>query len=252
MNFIIFSHRRSGTHLLIDTLINNFNLSKDYLNLDLLNKRHQDNISIEHFQRKISERQVFKSHALGNLKDYFDKKVYQDFLSSDILNQSKLIYIYRDGRDVLVSLYTYMQSFNPKIRDIPFSQFIKMENNFDSTTYDGEKNRIEFWKFHVNSWLAKKDVLFISFVELRYNYNKTVSKLGDYLNLTPRQPIKSVIKTDNKPLNKIKQLINNVKTTSVCFNDGKSGKHHKFFTKNDYDYFNQIAGETNKKIINHG
>jgi hypothetical protein len=120
-NIIIFSHRRSGTHLIIDTLINNFNLSKNYLNLDLLNKRRQDNISINSFKERISKRQIFKSHSHGNLKSFFDNNLFYDQRLRDILNKSKKIYVYRDGRDVLVSLYFYMQTFDSKIKNIPLS-----------------------------------------------------------------------------------------------------------------------------------
>jgi hypothetical protein len=63
-----------------------------------------------------------------------------------------------------------------------------MENDFDSKAYNGKKNRIEFWKFHVNSWLTKKSVFFISFEKLRYSYKKSVIRLGKYLNLCPNKP----------------------------------------------------------------
>ena len=61
------------------------------------------------------------------------------------LENNKAIYVYRDGRDVLVSFYHYMKGFRD---DLPeFSNFIKMNNDFNP--YHTSVNRIEYWKEHV-------------------------------------------------------------------------------------------------------
>ena len=97
----------------------------------------------------------------------------------NLLENSKVIYVYRDGRDVLVSLYHYIRGFR---EDLPeFSDFIRMPNDFDP--YYRSVNRVEYWKEHVEGWLGRSnlDIVTVSYEQLHADYVSTIRELSDSL-----------------------------------------------------------------------
>ncbi len=183
---LVVSHRRSGTHWVIDSLRNNFpNVEYQFYTLDQISKSHQHYTPISEFTRKISKASgqlILKSHMTAQLTPFDPSE--REFVK-ELLRSNKVIYVYRDGRDVLVSLYHYMQGFR---NDLPsFSDFIRMKNDFDC--YYSSVNRIEYWKEHVVGWISKSDldIITVSYEQLHSNYEGTVRKLSDFLSL----PLKS-------------------------------------------------------------
>ena len=77
--------------------------------------------------------------------------------NKNLVESSKIIYIHRDGRDVLTSLYFYAKKYRSEITEMSFSDFIRMDNDFDGDTYQKSLNRIEYWKFHVSNWFKVKN-----------------------------------------------------------------------------------------------
>lgn len=143
---LVVSHRRSGTHWVIDSLRNNFpDVEYQFYNLDQISKNHQYYIPVSKFTGKISKTSkhlILKSHMTAQLTPFEPDE--REFVK-ELLKNNKVIYVFRDGRDVLVSLYYYMQGYR---NDLPqFSDFIRMKNDFDR--YYDSVNRIEYWKEHV-------------------------------------------------------------------------------------------------------
>ena len=48
-----------------------------------------------------------------------------------VLRESPAIYVHRDGRDVMASLYYYMQSFDEDVKKQSFSEFLRSESKLD-------------------------------------------------------------------------------------------------------------------------
>ena len=121
---VVFSHRRSGTHLTMDTIRNNFSdFVEPPINIDALRfpdrrRRVREQLSL----RRGSSRLIMKSHAPSELDRHFVCEQARD-IASRAIRGSKLIYVYRDGRDVMASLYHYIRKVRPDLSLDSFSDF---------------------------------------------------------------------------------------------------------------------------------
>lgn len=246
---IVASHRRSGTHLTIDTIINNFPMFSNNpeigkVTLDSLVAEGKQHRAIDEIRALTSQGPcVLKTHAHGDIGNFFLKSDSGDFID-DLFSNSKIIYVHRDGRDVLTSLYYYMQNFDEEIKKVPFNEFIRMTNKFDEDSYNGELNRVEYWQFHVRSWLDRKNVLFLSFNDFFGNLHNTLTKISRFIELPFNPQVKDVKLAKGKHQD-------GVKHSSVCFRKGKSGDWKEHFGKDDSAYFDLIAGKTNRLLKYH-
>jgi len=188
---VVASHARSGTHLCIDTLRINFKpcwMKKSwfepanglYLGLDgsALADQPLDIHRISRILRRAS-RPIVKTHVLSDLHhggvERSPWRINPQF--ADWLNErSSFVYIYRDGRDVLRSLYHYMQVKAPEAR-VPFSQFIRQRVNGLS--------RVAAWAQHVRSWRDRAGVFHVKMEELVNQPFETLHRLAADLDLPP-------------------------------------------------------------------
>ena len=158
MDFIwLASYPRSGSFLTRTILFNCFNIKSAaiYPN-DCDNKKLSNYVGhIDHMNsdtRKINitfpegQPNIIKTHELSN-------------------DNRKAIYIIRDGRASLVSLYEY---YNKKI---PFKDIIEGRTRFGK------------WRDHVKSWdpLNRKDTLLLSYEELTNDLQSNLMKISDFL-----------------------------------------------------------------------
>ena len=202
---LVSSHRRSGTHFLIDSLRANiqdsvfpnhrqlpvdFNLgslfSKDEKILNIFKSLINDNSTV-----------IIKSHLLPeecNMEDPKDK--IEEYIK-EIYENSKKIYISRDGKDTLVSLYKFI---NPPIS---FSQFIREKNDHIVREIRSENyfdsNRVYYWTYHTTRWQLDKTVKQISFSDLSCQFDLTLSNISTFLD----SPILSTITKPEIPKNKL-------------------------------------------------
>jgi hypothetical protein len=260
---IVASHRRSGTHLAIDAIVNNFEIFKNNPEISTLTIDHLashlrgSDFAVDKFRNLIeSNTCVLKTHSHGNMNDFFNASGEIAELVSGLFGEAKIVYVARDGRDVLTSLYHYQKKIDKKIRNTSFSQYIRMENNFDNETYTGKKNRIEFWSFHVNSWLIKKNIMLISFDELTNNYSGVLKKVSEFVGeplgqeiIDVRKISKNLLKTAFQKLNKkYRNQFTSVKDSSVSFRKGVSGDWREHFFDEDLEFFMERAGAINEKL----
>lgn len=260
-NIIVGSHRRSGTHLSIDTIVNNFSqyaksphvkdLTLDHLSDHVIDKEYPVSKLIKYLK---NNNNVMKTHSHGRYADFF-KGEGVDNQICEIFNDSRKIYIYRDGRDVMVSMYNYMMKFNKTIESLSFSEFIRMKNEFDAESYNSTMNRVEYWAYHINTWREVDDVLWLKYDEFKSNLEEALSKVAKHID----QPVPDCIvdiRRENESFTQkwVKRLTNKVlpdrfkktRLTSVQFNKGGVGGWQSYFSDEDLDYFNKYAAVTNR------
>jgi len=263
-NIVIVSHRRSGTHLTIDAIQNNFPIYRKEsekigdLTLERLHQKHKNSIDIERLRDEYeSGYNIFKAHLNPDLK-YFDDPDQQKLIE-EIFENSKIIYVYRDGRDVLKSLFTYIKTYNKDYNNIPFSEFLRMDNTYDTDTYEGTMNRVQYWEFHVKGWLEKENILAVSFEDFKYRYADTIKIIENYLG---REAEKNLVHVVRKPMPKyipstrlteklfkiIKKTLFNTDYSSVSFSKGEVGGYKSIYAVKDVQYFDEIAGDLLKKL----
>ncbi|GAB1855745.1 hypothetical protein MHTCC0001_05790 [Flavobacteriaceae bacterium MHTCC 0001] len=162
-NYIkIYSHPRSGTHFLEAFLAKNF-----YSNHELSS---EGSIYFGHWSNKI---------LLENGEPYH-KLFGSHFFPSQVQISSKPIYIYRDGRAVIASLWN-SKFYQKDWLGISFSEFLRREIDWYGGT--GQKsepkmNIIQHWYNHVESWLLNEEIFSLRFEELKNNPQQIYSKIS--------------------------------------------------------------------------
>jgi len=256
-NIIVVSHRRSGTHIVIDLIMNNFiNYNKPYINLDSIKGNHGNYGDLDFFKSEINKgSRLIKTHMNSNIFHYTRNKKINNYIYG-LLSESRIIYVYRNGKDVMGSLYYYMKQFDESIKKIDFEDFIKMKNNFDSDTYQGDLNRVEYWKFHINSWVDRKDILFLSFEKIVNGYSSAVFKIAEYINEEIPDNINNIIigrkitfngfkfleRARNKLIKLCYKRFLNKDISSVSFRKGKYSDYKNLYKKESISFFNSVAG----------
>lgn len=244
-NVIVISHRRSGTHFTIDSLINNFDVFNNVGAIGDLTIDNYTEKKIGYSEEKLQALKaatndkplVFKSHSNSNIDSFFGRNFEaSNGYIKELFSSAKLIYVYRDGRDVMTSSYFYQKKFSEKVANQSFSDFIRAKNNNDAYSYSGSHTRVGYWAYHVSSWLNNNDVLPLTFEELKSDFSKSITKISEFINIKPNNKLLDVSmeKSDQNVLRANSQ----VKRSSVSFRKGASGDWVNCFNKSDLDFFN--------------
>ncbi len=181
---VVLSHRRSGTHFMLDSIANNFKTyGSPLLTLDqLIFFPGVEMVPIESFLAGLETGpRLIKSHSHADVRGYFQRDKTVCDLAVCLLKSAKIIYMFRDGRDVLTSLYHWRRSWEPKINRMMFRDFVRMPNDFGHNPYQLEMNLIEYWRSHIEGWLGAPNLLPISYEELRFEYKQTLTKVGEFI-----------------------------------------------------------------------
>lgn len=208
MKVLVASHRRSGTHLTIDSISNNASYDFGIHNFDKV----RNGIGLEEYGNR---NMILKSHMNG---DAFDKHE-KEFLEKNI----RILYAFRDGRGVMQSLYNYEN------KDVDFPSFINEINKYDTEDYIGELTRLEYWAFHVKSWLSKEYVTPVKFEDLRSSYESTIDIVFSKMDIDLKSKKIKDIRQTNRLLYYFKKYIAKQKLTTVKFNSGKVSSFTRYF-----------------------
>jgi hypothetical protein len=193
---VVASHPRSGTHLVLDTLRRQFEacrswkwpgerLDRLYCNIDELpGDGLLDGATARRILRR-TERPLVKTHAWPGYQDGFldahrgglDER-WVDWLD----DRATVVYVYRDGRDVLCSYQLFRRSFDPEVRG-PVGDFLR-------GTEDGT-NRVCRWAEHVRAWRDRPDVHLVQFEALIDEPAPVIQNLGEVIGEDPagRRPL---------------------------------------------------------------
>merc|ERR1719184_567808 len=119
---------------------------------------------------------VFKAHnsSLEELDDLI--------LKGD--RMSKFIYVYRDPRDVAVSLYCHIRGngLSDFTRNAPFDEFYeKVVRNENEVLYG-------LWETHLYNWLSKRNelnMLVLNYETMKKDPRAEIKRVANFLNLAP-------------------------------------------------------------------
>lgn len=252
---IIATHRRSGTQWAIDALRRNSpDISDSFMALEQIESDHGAAIPLAKFRHQLLNldgKVLINVHGLPLEKNW--KGLDERQFAGRILRNSPTIYVHRDGRDVLASLYYYMKSISETVRNQSFSRFLRGDSALAGV--DSGLSRPAYWAHHVNSWLAKDMVLAISYRDLETDYEATLRRMAAFLEikLNPQlQPVNSL--SQPEATGKLESLLGKLRVwqrrgaRSDHPRIGRSGDWQRLFDKRDFEFFMKEAGETLRKL----
>lgn len=239
---LISSFRRSGTHLTIDSIINNVSVvSPRLFTLDQLSHHHKSNLSIKRFSKKLVNQLerynyvIIKTHQPDQV--YPLSKESQHFYDK-ILHNAKKIYVIRDGRDVMVSLWHYLSTIDP---------------NENSTFNEHLLKHLPAWQDHVNYW-NKRRVYSVKFEDWYRDYEKTLSDLLTFIELQTPEKINNMVRVfksdpryNDRIPNLVKRLMRKTKwnskwLTAIEPREGLVGSWKIYFSEENKSVFKNKCG----------
>ena len=220
-HIIVSAHRRSGTHYLTDVIVNNFGYKRATVDLDCLKDMTPRDIQTFKEEALGTQPTVFWTHAqkLSNIVTSIEDPSFSELVDNSI-NDMDIVYIYRDGRDVLTSYYDMKKPNHTLSTFISYSAPI--------------------WSENITNWISE-DILKIKFEDLREDYINTVQKVSSYIGKDTVCPVVNVT------LEKLEDKKDGVLYSDREFRKGIVGDHKNHFTEIDHIMFNKkcslIMGE---------
>lgn len=134
----VYSHPRSGTHLIEKFLADNFYIGEE-LGLQSFAWGHWSNRAIN--SEGNSYGKLFGSHS---------------FFSPDLVGEKPAIYIYRDGRAVCLSLWKTSNFMHVDWRGISFADYLRADIDWNGSpgikAAKCHETVVAHWKRHVEAW----------------------------------------------------------------------------------------------------
>lgn len=246
-NVLVISHRRSGTHLTIDSVRNNFKSLRmsPYVTLETLDQAHPDHLPVSEFRQAILEcPRVIKVHYLPDVSNYLTSE--EARCAEDVFSQSKKIYVVRNGLDVLASLYEFRRGHDPQVGEMSFSQFIR-EPSFDRKA--GTFDKVTYWAHHVESWLnapGADQMLVLRFEQWVNDYRATIKKVAQFFGLS-KDWFGADVRMGSASSMKNKKS-KQIQRTWVEPRKGEIGDHVNYFTPDDLGYFRSHCADLMKEL----
>lgn len=185
-DIIVISHRRSGTHLTINFIMNNMTRSLKF-------------VTVVHPGQKFTydkrKNYIVKTHF--DFENFSINEFNKCFLTTDdancaydVFNESSKVFVCRNPVDTMKSMYYYNKHFNEEVQKMTIEQYIK------ETDVLGE------WVKFINHFIERKDeysLLVVSYDEIVKTPEKIVQKLSKHLKCEKRH---AVMKHDNHRFDK--------------------------------------------------
>lgn len=121
---VIASHRRSGTHLAIDLFRRQFRECRSwkfpgepndrlYVNLNaVLDRKVPVSVACKILRR--TAKPLLKTHRMPSSNNSDTPQSFTQTELSRLFENTDIIYVYRDGRDVMTSYHQYRKGFDPE------------------------------------------------------------------------------------------------------------------------------------------
>lgn len=196
---MIATHRRSGTHLLIDFLRRQFPSFQSwkfpgepadrlYLAMGSLARGMTHKSTARRILRRAA-RPILKTHSLP---DFDLQRGGFEALVDWARTRGQLIYCIRDCRAVMASMYLYMQSYEPRAR-VPAAEFLRQTDpqpEFMRPEHSA-LSRPAQWARHVEDWRTQAGVLVVRYEDVLRQPRETLEALSAHLGEKPiwREPL---------------------------------------------------------------
>lgn len=255
-NVIVVSHRRSGTHLTIDAIRNNFpDYRAEFANVDELQDSSDVDLALKMVASPESgSARVMKTHSPVEVSAFFRVAEVGEIVR-DGIEKSKIIYVHRDGRDVMTSFFHYVRDVKPPLQSINFSRFLRMADPLGKRPSHPALGNVEYWQHHVSGWLERPDILPVAFESLVLGFDNEIRRIATFLEQPLPESITRVVRhRDNGTLpsglwnrtrEKLTKLylwaVRGVDLTTVHFRQGKIGSYEEVFSGADLRYFHEVA-----------
>ena len=206
----VYSHPRSGTNLLMAFIAKNF-----YPGRDLTGKGGV----MGHWVDPVPSPSPWSNGALFGSHRFYDEGVID----------GPACYIYRDGRDVAVSLWRTKAFLHPDWRDISFSEFLRRDLDWTGSPGSGiwyGAPIAEHWMSHLWSWYhaCSADVLLVRYEDLVLEPAKVRAPIARHCDLTPTP-----------------ELVRIEERVGPFPHEGQIGAWRRFFSDEDLAHFHQSA-----------
>lgn len=249
---VVATHPRSGTHLTIDLLRRQFAECKGwlwfgetlhhlYLNVDRLIPGHSPSLSVEKAADLLrrAPRPTVKTHSMPDLRNHEGKGRQ---LAERLLEQGNILYVVRDGRDVLCSAYLWRKEAD---LDCGLQEFLRQEVNGVS--------RVRWWAEHVTGWAQHDEPNVVRFENIIEKPRQIIGRLERILGLSARfvEPyLPEKIENGGRWADYWRRLTRNFESTAITGRpNGKSPPEWRSaFTQEDRRFFWKEAGHVLKKF----
>lgn len=242
---IVATHRRSGTHWLMDLLMNNSqDIDRPYVALDRLLPDNSEHCALPKLEELLrSERvRLVKTHADADLHAFRSASAESRRFAETLVATQPVVTVVRDGRDVMVSLWHYRRAFDRQAAQQPFSDFLRAPS------------RIAHWVEHVVGWLAREGVIVVRYEDLHADAEAVIRSVLAQLGLQAADRF-SLVKIDDavrarRPWQRAARRLglnrgSGLVTTAVEPRRGISGDWEEHFSPDDLAFYD---GEVRKAL----
>jgi hypothetical protein len=187
-----------------------------------------------------AESEIDKSRPLV-MKTHETHDIYKRFYPF-----AKTLYIYRDGRDVLLSYYFYTRLFSDPNKVI-YERLGKKQELAAKTTKTVHFEPNEFadfikvhgleWANHVKFWLSDPAVFSFRYEDLHRDFAKVLKNIAEYLDIRPSRTIAEVEEEYVKEFKK-----NFTNDNQSFFRKGCRGDWKNYFNEEHVRLYSECAG----------
>ncbi len=251
---VIATHRRSGARLLIDALRQNSpDINDSFMALEQIETNRDAVMPLSAFRRQLlglDGSVLINMHDLPTAENWrgLDERLFV----GAILRNSPTLYVHRDGRDVLVSLYFYMKSISETVRNQSFQRFLRGEATLTGPA--SGMSRPAYWAYHADCWLEKDKLLAIAYRDLETDYAATLQRLANFLDIQLNAELRTAKAmsraNDDGPLVRLlgRWGLGQRSSRSDHPRVGRSGDWRRVFNKQDRAFFMKEAGDTLRRM----
>lgn len=250
---VVASHRRSGTHLMLDSLRSNVrDVQRRFMTLERIEPSHERHVPVVEFDRQLRAQRgvvLVKTHALPAAGAWQAREA-ADY-ASELLAAAPTIYVHRDGRDVLVSLYRFVQSYSPQVAAQSFAEFLRTRH----TGLDAPGiSRPAYWQQHVLAWLDRGPTMTASYEGLQGDFDALLRSIADRLDLGLR-PVLSQVRLEPRGrrmpiLHRVQRVLGlrPVGSTAIRPQAGRVGGWRQVLDDEDLAFFESQASEGMRRL----
>ena len=192
----IHSHRRSGTHLLIDTISAWFDVTPGFCHLPPTDDTPLQGGTPAAFDTRLAKSQEpFYGFKLNEKQIWASQQHLAD--NRLLYEKNPHIYIVRNPFFVLRSLYIFdVMGGEEKFKidqNLSFSDYLLGISMHEANV--NRLNRIEYWKQHVLNWTSRSDVLIIDYDDLLQSKISTVETISQHVGCAIRSSQRCITPT---------------------------------------------------------